>query len=248
MFDGLHAIFQYDVAKQKGYLFHDPGMSYSPFHEYPLSCFVLNGPPAPPPPPPPPPPNLHNCAAALAMSKHFGAGDSSSSSSSSSSRSTVGVAAMSSADVVMALGADLDRILLTDKHFLMASWIEAAKSFGNTSDELLWLEWNARVQVTSWGSIESNGNEITDYASKQWGGLVGSYHMPIWEHFFTQMHAAAAAGTQPTDPHVWSAVEAEMYAIGAAWTNATAPVPGWSAESTVDVAKDLFAKWKPMMM
>ena len=58
---------------------------------------------------------------------------------------------------------------------------------GNTSDERLWLEWNARAQVTSWGSIESNGNTIADYASKQWGGLVGSYHLPLWRHFFTRM-------------------------------------------------------------
>ena len=60
------------------------------------------------------------------------------------------------------LTADLDRILLTDKHFLMADWITAARQFGNTSDERLWLEWNARAQVTTWGSIESNGNLIAD--------------------------------------------------------------------------------------
>ena len=35
--------------------------------------------------------------------------------------------------------------------------------------------------------------------------------------------------------------------MGAAWTNSTAEVPGLSAENTVDVARELFEKWKPMM-
>ena len=217
-----------------GYLFHGEG--YTPFHAYPLTCYVLNGPPAPPPPPPPPPPNLHDCAIALQTGN-----------SGSMRTSSNDVASMTGAAVVMALGADLDRILLTDKHFLMKSWIEAAKAFGNTTDERVWLEWNARAQVTSWGSIESNQNEIADYASKQWGGLVGSYHMPLWQHFFSRMHAAAAAGTQPTNVQLASKVLNELNTMGAAWTNSTAEVPGLSAENTVDVARELFEKWKPMM-
>lgn len=127
------------------------GVGVAPFHNYPLSCYVLDAPPAPPPSPPPPPPNMTACATALDLDGIASQGGNA-----------------SEAATVMALGQDLDRILLTDKHFLMAAWIEAARAFGNSTDERLWLEWNARVQVTSWGSIESNGNTITDYASKQW--------------------------------------------------------------------------------
>ena len=197
----------------------------APFHTYPLSCFVLDAPPAPP---PPPPPNMTVCAAALVIASPRG-------------KAAAGVADLSEAETVMALGADLDRILLTDKHFLMASWIDAAKAFGNSSDERLWLEWNARVQVTSWGSIESNGNQITDYASKQWGGLVGSYHMPIWRHFFMRSHAEAAADRSPAA--IAAVLEVEMYAMGAVWTNSTVGVPGLSAEDAVAVAVELLAKW-----
>ena len=46
--------------------------------------------------------------------------------------------------------------------------------------------------LSQWGSIESNGNLIADYASKQWGGLVGSYHLPLWQHFFARMFAQVA--------------------------------------------------------
>ena len=37
---------------------------------------------------------------------------------------------MTEAEIVLSLTTDLDRILRTDKHFLMADWIAAARKFG----------------------------------------------------------------------------------------------------------------------
>ena len=37
----------------------------------------------------------------------------------------------------------------------------------------------------------ANGNTITDYAAKQYGGLVKYYHLPLWKLFFESMSAAA---------------------------------------------------------
>ena len=48
----------------------------------------------------------------------------------------------------MSLGADLERVLATDEHFLLGKWIAAARQWGNTTRERSWLEWNARMQVT----------------------------------------------------------------------------------------------------
>ena len=95
----------------------------------------------------------------------------------------------------MALAKDMDRILLTTPRFLLSSWIASARAHGNSSEEQDWLEWNARAQVSSWGSVYANGNTITDYAAKQWGGLIGTYHIPLWQLFFLRMHTAAANGT-----------------------------------------------------
>ena len=97
------------------------------------------------------------------------------------------------------------------------------------------------MQVTSWGSIESNENHIADYAAKQWGGLVGDYHLPLWQHFFARMYAQASAGLDPADISI--EVNQELYAIGAKWTNSTAAVAGLSSEGAIDVAKELLAKW-----
>ena len=70
---------------------------------------------------------------------------------------------------------------------------------------------------------------------------MGNYHMPIWQHFLARSHAEAAAGRSPTV--IAAELEHEMYAMGAAWTNSTAPVPGLSSEDTVAVARELLAKW-----
>ena len=69
--------------------------------------------------------------------------------------------------MILELGADLEKILATDAHFLLGNWIAAARKWGNATHESDWLEWNARMQVTLWGSLEANNAAISDYASKQ---------------------------------------------------------------------------------
>ena len=78
---------------------------------------MLDGKPAPP-PSPPKVLNLTDCANALKTTTMPAA---------ESHRYEVEATTMSEAATVLALAADLDRILLTDKHFLMADWIQAAR-------------------------------------------------------------------------------------------------------------------------
>ncbi|RMZ10805.1 hypothetical protein D0862_03116 [Hortaea werneckii] len=47
------------------------------------------------------------------------------------------------------------------------------------TDRADFYEYNARNQITLWGPR----GEISDYGSKQWGGLIGSYYLPRWERF-----------------------------------------------------------------
>lgn len=84
-------------------------------------------------------------------------------------------------------------------------------------------------------------------ASKQWGGLVGSYHLPLWQHFFSRMHEFVV--TNHTAPGQISAVlMQELNAIGAKWTNSTEAVPGLSSEATMSVATELLVKWKAAIL
>merc|ERR1712137_941325 len=116
-----------------------------------------------------------------------------------------------SSQKILDLAADLDALLATDRHFLLGRWIRDARSWGATASESDWLEWNARVQITLWGTVAGNGARIANYAEKQWAGLVSSYHLPLWREFFSRV----GAGANP------NSLRNEMLEQAEKWTNST---------------------------
>ena len=45
-----------------------------------------------------------------------------------------------------------DRLLATRSEFKVGRWLESARNLGSTEEEKDWYEWNARVQITTWGN------------------------------------------------------------------------------------------------
>lgn len=64
-------------------------------------------------------------------------------------------------------------------HFSLSSWLTSARNSAPSPSEEDFFEYSARNQITLWGPT----GEISDYASKQWGGLVEGYYLPRWERF-----------------------------------------------------------------
>nr|POE46830.1 alpha-n-acetylglucosaminidase [Quercus suber] len=93
----------------------------------------------------------------------------------------------------------LDTMLFTSQHesFRLSSWVERAHAWAKTSPPIAihnstseksearnvteFYMYSARNQVTLWGPT----GQVSDYASKQWAGLIGSYYVPRWELFVT---------------------------------------------------------------
>jgi alpha-N-acetylglucosaminidase len=75
----------------------------------------------------------------------------------------------------------LDNVLYTDKNFLLSEWIAQARNMASEEDTHVqdYYEFQARNQITMWGPRA----EISEYASKSWAGLVGTYYKPIWQKF-----------------------------------------------------------------
>jgi alpha-N-acetylglucosaminidase len=88
----------------------------------------------------------------------------------------------------------------------LATWIDAARAYGDTPADARAYVLNAKAQVTVWGG---DGN-LNDYASKAWQGLYRDFYLPRWETFLT---ALRAAGTEPFD-------EAPVVRDIAAWEHA----------------------------
>ncbi|XP_072019310.1 alpha-N-acetylglucosaminidase-like isoform X1 [Amphiura filiformis] len=87
---------------------------------------------------------------------------------------------------------DMDTLLCSDSHWLVGTWIEAAKALGTNDAEKKLLEFNARNQLTLWGPK----GEHLDYANKQWCGLVKDYYFKRWELFVNSVVDALKSGTK----------------------------------------------------
>lgn len=94
----------------------------------------------------------------------------------------------------------LDSVLSTNKHFSLSTWLSSARSSAssaaapNSSTTANFFSYDARNQVTLWGP---NG-EISDYASKSWGGLVSSYYIPRWFIFVDYLKSTSVAAYNTT--------------------------------------------------
>ncbi|KAE9375356.1 glycoside hydrolase family 89 protein [Stipitochalara longipes BDJ] len=80
---------------------------------------------------------------------------------------------------ITSLLATLDSVLLTNPAFSLSTWISAARAASTNTTLQSFYEYNARNQITLWGP----DGEISDYASKSWGGLLSGYYVPRWQMF-----------------------------------------------------------------
>lgn len=91
-----------------------------------------------------------------------------------------------------------DRLLGSRPEFRLGSWIEVARNRGTTPEEKDQYEWNARVQITTWGNRECADNGgLRDYANKEWQGLLKDFYYPRWE---TWMDALARQMDEDSGP------------------------------------------------
>ena len=88
---------------------------------------------------------------------------------------------------------DLDRLLATNTNFLFGHWIADARASVPSSSPRQAAdnaELNARNQVTMWGPDQN----IEDYASKEWAGLVKDYYKKRWDLFTGLVNQAVTQG------------------------------------------------------
>jgi alpha-N-acetylglucosaminidase len=95
----------------------------------------------------------------------------------------------------LAVIGEMDRMVLTNKHFLLGQWLEDAKERGTTAEEKELYEWNARNILTMWHG--KDGNRLNDYAWRHWAGLLNNYYIPRWKQFFDYVENYMKKGREP---------------------------------------------------
>lgn len=113
----------------------------------------------------------------------------------------------SSGGALVELLADMDSLLASHKGFLLGPALERARLYatGNSAEAAAdsgqqqqlaaFYEWNVRTQLTIWGTSNTAGDsEVSDYASKEWSGLIASFYLPRWRAWLRRLEQDLLSG------------------------------------------------------
>jgi alpha-N-acetylglucosaminidase len=132
----------------------------------------------------------------------------------------------------------MDRLLATRADFLLGRWLNAAKSWGTTPAEKDLYEKNARNLLTLWGDKDS---KLSEYANRQWSGLLNGYYKPRWEQFFAYA-GGQLAKKQEVDQ---KAFNEQIKNWEWAWVNRHELYPAKTSGDAVTVAQEMYRKYHP---
>jgi hypothetical protein len=64
-------------------------------------------------------------------------------------------------------------------------------------------DWNMRTQLTIWGtSAVAGDSEVSDYANKEWSGLIASFYLPRWQAWLARLEQDLLQA-RPYDAAAW---------------------------------------------
>ena len=90
-----------------------------------------------------------------------------------------------------------DKLLGTRSEFRLGHWTEQARKIGKTKAEKDQYEWNARVQITTWGNRTcADKGGLRDYAHKEWQGLLKDFYYKRWSTYMKALEDQMKASTQ----------------------------------------------------
>ena len=141
-----------------------------------------------------------------------------------------------SGEKLLTLIEDADKLLSSDKIYLLGRWINKAIKMAPDTKYQNLFEFNARNQLTLWGP---DGN-INDYAAKSWGGLYIDYYYKRWKLFIEQVIEAIGAGKE-FDKDKFNA---DLMNFSKSWQYEHTPYSSDPVGDTSTIAKELYNKYK----
>lgn len=127
-----------------------------------------------------------------------------------------------------------DRLLAARSEFKVGTWIQQARNLGTTPEEKDLYEWNARVQITTWGNRTAADNGgLRDYAHKEWNGLLRDFYYNRWKVWIEQQKAQLN-GTPMK--------KIDFYVLEEPWTQQTNSYSSQAEGDVIEVAKEVYSK------
>ncbi|WP_394656096.1 alpha-N-acetylglucosaminidase [Halosquirtibacter laminarini] len=91
----------------------------------------------------------------------------------------------------MMLFDDLDKLLNTQRHFMIGPWIASARSMETNEQEKELFEYQSRTLLTTWSFQDSN---LKDYSFREWRGMMKDFYKPRWIAFFQSLETREKIG------------------------------------------------------
>ncbi len=125
-----------------------------------------------------------------------------------------------------------DTLLATRSEFRLGRWTEQARRKGMTTEESDQYEWNARVQITTWGNrICADEGGLRDYAHKEWNGLLRDFYYMRWAAYFDMLKDCLDG-----EPYE----NIDFYAMEEPWTLSHNVYTATAEGDPIEVAKKVF--------
>lgn len=129
-----------------------------------------------------------------------------------------------------------DRLLATRSEFKVGRWLESARNLGSTEEEKDWYEWNARVQITTWGNrVAADDGGLHDYAHREWNGLLRDFYYLRWKTLLDEQLKSFEGG-QPK--------AIDFYALEEPWTLKHNSYASEAEGNPVDIACEIYREIK----
>lgn len=127
-----------------------------------------------------------------------------------------------------------DRLLSSMPDFMVGRWIKQARSLGANPSESDHYEWNARVQITTWGNRDAaERGGLREYAHKEWSGVLCDFYYPRWKAYFDAL--AATLDGKPMK-------QFDFYAMDEKWTLKHNAYPSEAQGNPVEHSQKAFAE------
>ncbi len=135
---------------------------------------------------------------------------------------------------------ELNRLLSSDRNFLLGTWLEQARSLALDEKEAQLYDMNARNQLTLWGP----GGEILDYASKEWGGLMEDYYAQRWGLFVHTLVECLDSGR----PFKQDTFNQAVFQVERGFIYNGRRYPNKPQGNTYEIARRIFLKYYPQAL
>ena len=129
-----------------------------------------------------------------------------------------------------------DRLLATRPEFKVGRWLESARNLGSTEEEKDWYEWNARVQITTWGNrVAADDGGLHDYAHREWNGLLRDFYYLRWKTWLDEQLKSFEGGQLKA---------IDFYALEEPWTLKHNSYASEAEGNPVDIACEIYREIK----